>query len=132
MLELEQVKELVATMMTNDLSSLEVRGTNYSIRLVRARCATPRAASVTGSKLVAVYVRSPATGTYRSLDDDDGLAPPDCGSQVFAGDPLGYVEIGPVRLLCIAPAAGRLVGRLPSQGQAVNAGDIMFTLETIA
>ena len=132
MLELEQVKALAATMMANGISSLEVKGNDYALRLVRAPGTMPVVSDATGPRHHTVQALSPATGAFRHLGDDDGLAALGRGAQIFAGDPMGYVGIGPARLLCISPASGKLVGRLPSQGEIVSAGDILFTLETRA
>lgn len=132
MFELEQVKALAAIMMANEILTLEVEGNDYALRLVRAPDAMPRVSNATGSKHGTVQALSPAAGTYWSLGDDDGLTTVDRGSRVSVGDPLGYVGIGPARLLCTAPATGRLVGRLPSQGETVLGGDTLFTVETSA
>lgn len=132
MLELEQVKELAATMIAKDITTLEVKGRDYALRLVRSPGAVPVVSDATRPRHDRVQILSPATGQFCSRGDDDGLAALDRGAEVLAGEPLGYVGIGPVRLLCVSPAAGRLAGRMPSQGQAVGAGDTLFTLETRA
>jgi biotin carboxyl carrier protein len=127
---LDQLNELARTMIAYGVTSLEVKGKGYAIRLVRAPGAMPVVAEATSSRPERVQAFSPATGPFHHRGGDDGLAVLERGAQVLTGEPLGYVGIGPVRLLCVSPAAGKLVGRLPSQGETVSTGDPLFTVET--
>jgi len=130
MLTLEQVNELAETMIANGIASLEVKGNDYAVRLVRAPGAMPVVAEATGSRHETAQAVSPANGPFQIRGGDDGLAVLERGAQVLAGETLGYVGIGPVRLLCVSPATGRLVGRLPSQGETISTGDPLFNVET--
>lgn len=130
--ELEQVKELAAAMAANGVSSLEVKGDQYALRLVRTPGTAPASGAATGSRARKVQALSPAAGPFHNRGGDDGLAALERGAQVLAGEPLGYVGHGPVRIPCVAPETGTLVGRLPAQGQIVRKGEPLFTMETRA
>lgn len=127
---LDQVNELARTMIANGIASLEVKGQDYAIRLVRAPGARPFLAEMTGLRPEETQALSPATGPFHPRGGDDGFPDLEHGAQVLAGEPLGYVAIGSVRLLCISPATGRIVGLMPSPGQTVSAGAPLFSVET--
>jgi hypothetical protein len=127
---LNQVNELAGTMIANGIASLEVKGKDYAIRIVRAPGARPVLAVATGLDLEKTKAYSPATGPFHPRGGDDGFPDLKRGAQVLAGEPLGYVAFGPVRLLCVSPATGKLVGRIPPRGEIVSTGDTLFTLET--
>ncbi len=126
---LDQVNELARTMIANGVTSIEVKGKDYAVRLVRAPDAGPVAAEASGSRPEWAQALSPATGAFHIRGGDDGFPALKQGAQVLGGEPLGYIGFGPVRLLCVSPASGRLVGPLPSQGDTVSAGDPLFTVE---
>lgn len=128
MLTLAQVNELADTMIANDLASLEVKGSDYAVRMIRARKASSEGK---GPRLKPALIKavSPATGPFYPRGLDDGLPVLKSGAQVLAKEPLGYIGIGPFRVLCVAPATGRVVGGLPAPEETVKMGDALFTVE---
>lgn len=129
MLTPKYVKELAEAMSANEMTLFEVKRKDYSVRLVRAPGARPLSVEATGLRPARMQALSPATGPFLQRGGDDGTGVLERGATVVAGEPLGYVGFGPVRLLCVSPAAGRLVGRLPSPGKPVTVGDPLFTVE---
>ncbi len=130
MMTLDQVNELAGTMIANGVTSIEVKGKDYAVRLVRRPGARPAEAEASGSVSERTQVFSPATGAFHTRGGDDGFPELKQGAQVLGGEPLGYIGFGPVRLLCVSPVSGKLVGPLPSLGGTVSAGAPLFTVET--
>ncbi len=124
MLKPDHVRRLAGTMVANGVMTLEVKGNGYALRLVRA----PGAGA--GRAAVVVPSASPASGLFHPRGADDGLPGLEVGAPVILGEPVGYVAVGPLRFVCVAAASGQLAGPLPAEGQAVGAGDILFTVET--
>lgn len=123
MLSIEQIQRLVDTMEVNDLTTLEVDGGDYRVRLVRDRAqASPRSAARRA-------VICPADGKFAGRGRDDGLAALARGAAVSAGEILGYLGIGFARVPVQAPNAGRLVAEPPPEGQDIGRGTILFELE---
>lgn len=129
MLTLEHVKELAGTMIANGVTTLEVTGKDYAVRFVRAPDAMPVMGEAAGLRPETVQTLCPATGVFHHRGHDDGMPVLELGAQVVDGEPLGYVGVGPVRLLCVSPATGRLVGPVPSQGETITAGTPLFAVE---
>jgi hypothetical protein len=128
MLTIEQVSKLADTMLANDLGLLEVKGTHYAVRMVRA----PGASSIPDGhspKPAAAKALSPATGSFHPRGLDDGLPELKRGAQVLIKEPLGYIGIGPVRVLCRSPATGRIIQTVPASQETVTTGAPLFILE---
>jgi len=128
MLTLEQVSELADTMVANGIESLEVKGTNYAVRMVRAPGVSSKV-NVHGPKTASAKTLGPATGSFHPRGLDDGLPELKRGAQVLIKEPLGYIGIGPVRVLCLSPATGRIIGALPTPQETVTAGEPLFTVK---
>lgn len=73
-----------------------------------------------------VRVKAPLAGHFRLAGDSQA------GRTVEAGEILAFVEVGPVRLPVVAPAAGRLGDIHAGDGDAVGYGAILFTVESAA
>lgn len=127
MLTVEQVSELADAMVANDLASLEVKGSGYTVRMTRAHGSSK--VDAPGLKPPPLKSLSPATGLFRPRGGDDGLPELKSGAQVLGKEPLGYIEIGPFRVLCVSPTPGRITGQLPKSGTTVTMGDPLFTVE---
>jgi len=128
MLTIEQVNELADAMVANDLGLLEVKGTDYTVRMVRAPGASSRPGAH-GPKPAAAKALSPASGSFHPRGLDDGLTKLTTGAQVLIHEPLGYIGIGPVRIPCLSPTTGRILQTLPAPQQTVTTGDPLFILE---
>ena len=128
MLTLEQVSELADTMVANGIESLEVKGTNYAVRMFRAPGASSKV-KVHGPKPAFAKALGPATGSFHPRGLDDGLPELKSGVQVLIKEPLGYIGIGPVRVPCLSPAKGRIIGALPAPQETITVGDPLFTVE---
>lgn len=128
MLTIAQVTVLVNTMVANDLTSLKVKGSDYAVRMRRPSHAAPQGRA-SRRKPAPVRALSPATGAFFCRGADDGLPELTIGAQVLANEPLGYVGIGPFRVLCVSPATGRVTGELPTPKEPISIGDPLFTVE---
>lgn len=128
MLTLEHVSELAGTMVANDIGLLEVKGANYSVRLVRAPGAALKG-DASGPTSAAIHALAPATGSFHPRGLDDGLLMLKTGAQVLIKEPLGYIGIGPLRVPCLSPVAGRIIGALPTQQKTVACSEPLFVVE---
>lgn len=126
MLGVEHIAQLVDAMIANGVTTLEVKGTDYRVRLVRAGARAEKAEKPArlGGKAM-----SPGDGTFGNRGGDDGLAKLSRGAAVTEGEVLGYLCIGPVQVPVPSPCAGRIVGRLPPGGSEVRRGDFLFEVE---
>lgn len=126
-LTIDHVNELVATMIANGVETLELTGRDYAVRLVRA----PGSGAATSGfpEPVLEHALSPASGPFYPRGGDDGFTDLERGAHVRAGEPIGYIALGSVRLLCVAPATGQLRTALPPTGTPVMANESVVTVE---
>lgn len=126
MLGVDHLSQLVDAMRTNGITTLEVKGADYSVRLVRST------AEMVAPVSVRRRVTSPAAGKFAARGKDDGLPPLSRGTSVAASEILGYLCLGPVRVPLEAPCSGTILGVLPKDGVDVEEAEDLFTLETRA
>lgn len=126
-----ELDRLIDAMRTNSVTSLEVDSDDMSLEL---HLPVTAAASVTPSEPIAQkpaqqVVKSPGIGTFLPRGQDDGLDGVEPQTEISAGDTLGYIVQGVVRVPIIAPTEGRTTGPTPSEGAIFGYGDVVFNLE---
>ncbi|MCG2626738.1 hypothetical protein L6654_08895 [Bradyrhizobium sp. WYCCWR 13023] len=129
---LDHVDQLGAWLKDANLALLELRGPSATLRLVNDG-ASVRVVEGEESPSVdapSMTVRAPSPGIFldRHPLHERAIA---LVADVRAGDPLGFLQIGPLLLAVPAPRAGTLTDVLVAHGTIVGYGTPLFVLQPI-
>lgn len=136
MLNNGELERLLGAMRASRVTTLEVKNKHQRLRLVLpVSVATSTQSTLPISMIDAapgvaqVSANSPIIGTFLRRGIDDGLALLEAGMTVKAGEVLGYVCQGPIRVVVEAPDNGVLSDAGPDDGAVMGLGDTVFNLE---
>ncbi len=127
----EVLPALIARLRASRLGELEVRTSEWRIRLRRDLTAKPRAAGTAGTTpdggddLPGSVARSSAVGYFTPSPD---LV---VGRSVQAGDLLGSIDVLGIAQEVTAPAAGIVAAVLAEDGQAVEYGQVLAEIDPL-
>lgn len=138
MLNHRELGSLLAAMRKSRVTTLEFKHQKQRLRLEvppSGNSPTVHPATTT-AQLTAVLpaaepvtADSPIIGTFLQRGIGDGLALLESGQPVMAGEILGYVCHGPVRVIVHAPVSGVLRDEGPRDGTVMGVGDTVFNLD---
>jgi len=136
MLSNSDLERLLVSMRASGVTTLEVKHSEKRLRLVLPASRSPLMPAVKPALHVTPLsdreqhsVNSPFIGTFLQRGIDDGLTVLKAGMRITAGEVLGYVCKGPVRVIIEAPVNGVLDNDGPVDGAVLGLGDVVFTLE---
>jgi acetyl-CoA carboxylase biotin carboxyl carrier protein len=130
---LDHIDELSAWLKDANLALLELRGPNATLRLVNDGASVRLVEGKESPSLHArpLTVRAPSPGIFLDRHPLHERAIALVAVDVRAGDPLGFLQIGPLLLVVPAPRAGTLTDVLIAHGTIVGYGTPLFTLQPI-
>ncbi|WP_370100217.1 biotin/lipoyl-containing protein [Bradyrhizobium yuanmingense] len=116
-----------------DLGLLELRGPNATLRLVNdgASVRVLDGEEIASVDEPSITVRAPSPGIFLDRHPLHERAIALVAADVRAGDPLGFLQIGPLLLAVPAPRAGTLTDVLVAHGTIVGYGTPLFALQPI-
>lgn len=136
MLNNSELERLLGAMRASRVTTLEVNHKEQHLRLVlpvavaqSVPSAQPIALIEALPEVEQISANSPTIGTFLRRGIDDGLPLLKAGMHITTGDVLGYVCLGPVRVVVGAPANGVLRDDGPDDGAMLGYGDAVFILE---
>ncbi|WP_294931338.1 hypothetical protein [uncultured Paracoccus sp.] len=121
----QDTDRLIAAMRSHGVTTLEIETDGAMLRLVLPAQAAPPPASTPKREAA----RSRDIGAFLPRGGDDGLTALGEGDGVQAGEVLGYVARGPVRVAVTAPVSGRVAGAPPTPGTILGFGDTVLEIE---
>ncbi len=157
-MDLRKLKTLIDLVSESNISELEITEADGKVRIVKAEAAvrptvvaagqplayampvvgsppapvgaaptspTPTAAPVQTGHVI----KSPMVGTFYRASSPGGKPLVDIGSVVNEGDPIGIIEAMKIMNEIEADRAGTITGILCENGQAVEFGQPLFTIE---
>ena len=130
---LDHVDQLSAWLKDANLGLLEPRGPGATLRLVNDG-ASVRVVEGEESPSVdapSMTVRAPSPGIFLDRHPLHERATALVAADVRAGDPLRFLQIGPLLLAVPAPRAGTLTDVLIAHGTIVGYGTPLFILQPI-
>ena len=126
----EHVQQLSAWLQGADIDLLELKGPAGTLRLTR-RGSGPVSEAIDPANVQghAIVVQAPGVGIF--LDRHplriQPLAP--VGAEVQAGEPIGFLRVGPLVTAIEAPASGVILDVRTEHGAVVGFGTALFDLE---
>jgi acetyl-CoA carboxylase biotin carboxyl carrier protein len=127
---LDHVDRLSAWLKDTDIALFELSGPNgtlrlsndgASVRVVAGEAPTPAQASIA--------VRAPSLGVFLDRHPLHERAIATVGATVQAGEPLGFLQVGPLLTAVPAPQAGTVIDSLVEHGMVVGYGTSLFELQ---
>lgn len=130
---LDHVDQLSAWLRDANLALLELRGPSATLRLVNDGASVRVVEGEESSPVDApsMTVRAPSLGIFLDRHPLHERAIALVAADVRAGDPLGFLQIGPLLLAVPAPRAGTLIDVLVAPGTTVGYGTPLFMLQPI-
>jgi len=153
-MDLRKLKTLIDLVSESNISELEITEADGKVRIVKAEPAapapghplayatpmvgipTPAPAATSPSQAPAAppvqtghVIKSPMVGTFYRASNPGGKPLVDIGSEVNEGDPIGIIEAMKIMNEIEADMAGTITGILCENGQAVEFGQPLFTIE---
>ncbi|MGY8635525.1 hypothetical protein RAD15_23890 [Bradyrhizobium sp. 14AA] len=130
---LDHIDQLSAWLKDADLALLELRGPSATLRLVSDGTSVR---VVEGDEAppvdaASITVRAPSPGIFLDRHPLQERAIALVAIDVRAGDPLGFLQIGPLLLAVPAPRAGTVTDVLVAHGTIVGYGAPLFALQPI-
>ncbi|MGY3238457.1 acetyl-CoA carboxylase biotin carboxyl carrier protein [Bradyrhizobium sp. USDA 4472] len=130
---LDHVDQLSVWLQDADLALLELRGPSASLRLVNdgavVRVVEGEATSPVDAPSMTLRAPSPGIFFDRHPLHERAIALAD--PNVRAGEPLGFLQIGPLLLAVAAPLSGMVTDVLIAHGTVVGYGEPLFLLRPI-
>jgi len=127
---LDHVEQLGAWLRDTDIALLELRGPPGTLRLLSdgtsVRVVDADEPSAAAAPTIAVRALSPGVFLDRHPLHVQPIA--SIGADVRAGEPLGFLQIGPLLMAVPAPCAGTLVDVHAAHGATVGYGEPLFEL----
>ena len=155
-MDLRKLKTLIDLVSESNISELEITEADGKVRIVKAEPSAPAPASghplMYATPMVGIptpapaatspsqapeappvqtghMIKSPMVGTFYRASSPGGKALVDIGSEVNEGDPIGIIEAMKIMNEIEADRAGTITGILCENGQAVEFGQPLFTIE---
>jgi acetyl-CoA carboxylase biotin carboxyl carrier protein len=156
-MDLRKLKTLIDLVSESNISELEITEADGKVRIVKAEppapaiapaaghpmmyapmMSNPAAATVAAPPAQAIapapvqtghVIKSPMVGTFYRASSPGGKPLVDVGSVVNEGDPIGIIEAMKIMNEIEADRAGTITGILCENGQAVEFGQPLFTIE---
>ncbi|MEY9120575.1 hypothetical protein [Bradyrhizobium yuanmingense] len=130
---LDHVDQLSAWLKDANLALLELRGPNATLRLVNdgASVRVVEGEETPSVDALSLTVRAPSPGIFLDRHPLHECAVASVAADVWAGDPLGFLQIGPLLLAVPAPRVGTLTDVLVPHGTIVGYGTPLFVLQPI-
>ena len=154
-MDLRKLKTLIDLVSESNISELEITEADGKVRIVKAEPGTPGvavapplaytvpAASIPELEPSAAppaqaaappvqtghVIKSPMVGTFYRAASPGGKPLVDIGSEVNEGDPIGIIEAMKIMNEIEADRSGTISGILCENGQAVEFGQPLFTIE---
>ncbi|RXH38706.1 hypothetical protein XH99_00095 [Bradyrhizobium nanningense] len=130
---LDHVDQLSIWLKDAGLALLELRGPSASLRLVNDGVSVR---AVDGEEIppvdaLSITVRAPSPGIFLDRHPLHAQAIALIGANVRAGEPLGFLQIGPLLLAVLAPRSGMVTDVLIAHGTVVGYGEPLFVLRPI-
>lgn len=136
MLNNREIERLLDAMRASQVTALDAKNKAHRLRLIlpatvapSTQSALPIAQMEAISDVVQLSANSPSIGTFLRRGIDDGLPLLKAGMHITEREVLGYVCLGPVRVIVDAPANGVLLDGGPDDGAVLGLGDAVFNLE---
>jgi acetyl-CoA carboxylase biotin carboxyl carrier protein len=130
---LDHIEELTAWLAATDIGLLELSGPLGAVRLlndgVSVHVADGAAPIPTDARIVGV--RSPSVGVFLDRHPLHERAIATIGAAVQAGEPLGFLRVGPLLTPVLAPQAGTVSEVLVEHSTVVGYGTPLFELQPI-
>lgn len=114
----DQIRQIAARLAATDISLLELRGPGQTLLLRRQGSAVDIVETDDAAQPVTVAASSVGVFLHRHPLREDALAPP--GTMVQSGQALGLLQVGPLLLPVLAPAAGIVLELLAADGAVVG------------
>jgi len=155
-MDLRKLKTLIDLVSESNISELEITEADGKVRIVKAEPAPPMPVAPPGHPLAYAVplmspppgasgvapvgpaaapvqtghvIKSPMVGTFYRSSSPGGKPLVDIGSAVNEGDPIGIIEAMKIMNEIEADRAGTITGILCENGQAVEFGQPLFTIE---
>jgi len=130
---LDHVDQLGTWLKGADLALLELRGPGANLRLVNdgasVRVVEGEEPKSVDAPTITVGASSPGIFLDRHPLHDRAIAA--VAADVRAGEPLGFLQVGPLLLAVPAPRAGMVTDVLAAHGTIVGYGAPLFVLQPI-
>jgi len=153
-MDLRKLKTLIDLVSESNISELEITEADGKVRIVKSEPAAPAApstggqqpsyaAAMTGNAAATApppmpaappvetghLIKSPMVGTFYRASSPGGKPLVEVGSVVNEGDPIGIIEAMKIMNEIEADKAGTISSILCQNGQAVEFGQPLFTIE---
>jgi acetyl-CoA carboxylase biotin carboxyl carrier protein len=129
----DHVDQLCAWLARTDIGLLELKSPSQTLRLLHEGTAVA-VQTVDGAEAIrqqppALIVRASAPGAFLCRHPLRERATIATGEEFHAGDPLGFLQVGPLLLPVLAPLAGTVTDVLARHGTIVGYGAPLFELQ---
>jgi len=130
---LDRVDQLSVWLKEADLALLELRGPSATLRLVNdgASVRVGEGEESPSVDVPSMTVRAPSPGIFLDRHPLHERAIALVAADVRAGDPLGFLQIGPLLLAVPAPRGGTVIDVLVAHGTMVGYGAPLFVMQPI-
>ena len=146
-MDLRKLKTLIDLVSESNISELEITEADGKVRIVKSEPAAPAAPSTGGQQPsyaaatapppmpaappveTGHLIKSPMVGTFYRASSPGGKPLVEVGSVVNEGDPIGIIEAMKIMNEIEADKAGTISSILCQNGQAVEFGQPLFTIE---
>ncbi|EIC85248.1 biotin/lipoyl-containing protein [Serratia sp. M24T3] len=128
MIAINEIRQIAQKMQASGLGNIEISGKDFLLRL---RCADqshfPNAAFAKPAE--SVVCKAVKKGQFWATHPMQEKAPLGCGTQVKAGDCLGFLQTGELILPIRSPLDGEVVNLAVSNGEQVGQGRVLYSIK---
>ncbi|MEG3136242.1 acetyl-CoA carboxylase biotin carboxyl carrier protein subunit [Rouxiella sp. T17] len=128
MIAINDIRQIARQMQSCGMGNIEINGKGFSLRL---RCDDERGFNghQRTENLPPVAIKALKKGQFWATHPMQEKPAVECGTQVKAGDCLGFLQLGDLMMPIRSPQDGEVIDIKAVQGEQVGRGRVLFSIK---
>lgn len=127
MIAINEIRQIAQQMQASGLGDIEISGKDFSLRL---KCADEGLFSFSTSReqVTPLAIKATKKGQFWATHPMQQKPALQCGTNVKAGDCLGFLQVGDLMLPIRSPQDGEIISVAVNHGASVGHGRVLYSI----